>query len=121
MNNKELANELNDMLSEFYNTLCNPSKSCVNCEMFKYKKKYSIGGECSALYLATKLLGTTKDTAMFTKKQYEVFISGICKCDDSRYCLNECNMRDNRAYTDLLENRGSCFFIYLGMILLRDI
>ena len=121
MNNEELANELNDVLSEFYNTICNPSKSCTKCGIFKYRNKYSTGGECVALYLATKLLGTTEDTAMFIKKQYKVFISGICKGDGSRYCLNKCNMRNIRTYTDLLKYRGSCFFIYLGMILLKEV
>ena len=124
MNNEELANELNDVLSEFYNTICNPSKSCTKCEIFKYRNKYSTGGECVALYLAAKLLGATEDTAIFINKQHIVFKATVCTDKGFNYCSNECYIRNiKKRHTDneLGGSHGSCFYTYLGTILLNDI
>lgn len=121
MDVERLSNELNDILIEFHNTLCNPSIRCKDCEISNYRKKYNIAGNCNAIYLAIKLLGATEDTAIFINKQHIVFRSTICRDRGFNYCLNECYIHDIRIYTDLLENRGSCFYTYLGTILLNDV
>ena len=121
MDVEKLSNELNDILIEFHNTLCNPSISCKDCEISNYRKKYNIAGSCNAIYLAIKLLGATEDTAIFINKQHIVFRSIICRDKGFKYCLNKCYIHDIRVYTDLLENRGSCFYAYLVTILLNDL
>ena len=120
MDKEIIANELNDILIEFHNTLCNPSIRCKDCEIHEYRKKYDVAGSCNAIYLAIVLLGDTENTAMFINKQYEIFKSTICN-EGFGFCLNECYIHDIRIYTDLLENRGSCFYTYLGTILLNDV
>ena len=123
MDVEKLSNELNDILIEFHNTLCNPSISCKDCEINKYRKKYSVSGSCNAIYLAIKLLGATEDTAIFINKQDKIFKSSICNWSFN-YCSNECYIRDirkKRADDELGGSRGSCFYTYLGTILLNDI
>ena len=120
MNKEKIANELNDILIEFHNTLCNANTPCKNCEISKYRKKYDVAGSCNAIYLAIVLLGDTEDTAMFINKQYKIFKSTICD-EGFGFCLNECYIRDLKEHTKELENRGSCFYIYLGTILLNDV
>ena len=123
MDVERLSNELNDILIEFHNTLCNPSISCKDCEINKYRKKYSVSGSCNAIYLAIKLLGATEDTAIFINKQDKIFKSSICNWSFN-YCSNECYIRDirkKRADDELGGSRGSCFYTYLGTILLNDI
>ena len=123
MDVERIANELNDILIEFHNTLCNPSISCKDCEINKYRKKYSVSGSCNAIYLAIKLLGATEDTAIFINKQDKIFKSSICNWSFN-YCSNECYIRDirkKRADDELGGSRGSCFYTYLGTILLNDI
>ena len=117
MDKERIANELNDILIEFHNTLCNPSIRCKDCEISKYRKKYDIAGSCNAIYLAIKLLGATEDTAMFINKQHITFRTIVCRDK----CLNECYIHDIKEHTKELENRGSCFYIYLGTILLNDV
>lgn len=122
MDVKRIANELNDILIEFHNTLCNPNTSCKNCEISKYRKKYDVAGSCNAVYLAIKLLGATEDTAIFINKQHIVFRSTICRDKGFNYCLNECYIRDLKEHAkELGTSRGSCFYIYLGTILLNDV
>ena len=123
MDVERIANELNDILIEFHNTLCNPSISCKDCEISIYRKKYSVSGSCNAIYLAIKLLGATEDTAIFINKQDKIFKSSICNWSFN-YCSNECYIRDirkKRADDELGGSRGSCFYTYLGTILLKDI
>ena len=123
MDVEKLSNELNDILIEFHNTLCNPSISCKDWEINKYRKKYSVSGSCNAIYLAIKLLGATEDTAIFINKQDKIFKSSICNWSFN-YCSNECYIRDirkKRADDELGGSRGSCFYTYLGTILLNDI
>ena len=121
MDVKKLSNELNDILIEFHNTLCNPSIRCKDCEISNYRKKYNIAGNCNAIYLAIKLLGATEDTAIFINKQHIVFRATICRDKGSSYCSNECYIHDIKKRTKELEARGSCFYTYLGTILLNDI
>ena len=121
MDVESIANELNDILMEFHNTLCHSGTPCKDCEISKYRKKYDVAGSCNAVYLAIKLLGATEDTAIFINKQHIVFRSTICRDKGFSYCLNECYIHDISVYTDLLENRGSCFYAYLGTILLNDV
>ena len=123
MDVERLSNELNDILIEFHNTLCNPSIRCKDCEISNYRKKYNIAGSCNAIYLAIKLLGATEDTAIFINKQDKIFKSSICNWSFN-YCSNECYIRDirkKRADDELGGSRGSCFYTYLGTILLNDI
>ena len=124
MDKERIANELNDILIEFHNTLCNPSISCKDCEISNYRKKYNITGSCNAIYLAIKLLGATEDTAIFINKQHIVFRATVCTDKGFNYCLNECYIRDikkKRADDELGGSCGSCFYTYLGTILLNDI
>ena len=124
MDVERLSNELNDILIEFHNTLCNPSICCKDCEINKYRKKYSVSGSCNAIYLAIKLLGATEDTAIFINKQHIVFRSTICRDRGFNYCLNECYIRDikkKRADDELGGSCGFCFYTYLGTMLLNDI
>ena len=123
MDKERLSNELNDILREFHNTLCNPSIRCKDCKINKYRKKYNVNSTCNAVYLAIKLLGATKDTAMFINKQDKIFKSSVCNWSFN-FCSNECYIRDIRkrcADDELGGSRGSCFYIYLGTILLNDI
>ena len=124
MDVERLSNELNDILIEFHNTLCNPSIRCKDCEISNYRKKYNIAGNCNAIYLAIKLLGATEDTAIFINKQHIVFRATICRDKGSSYCSNECyirNIRKRHTDNELGGSRGSCFYTYLGTILLNDI
>ena len=89
MDVERLSNELNDILIEFHNTLCNPSICCKDCEINKYRKKYSVSGSCNAIYLAIKLLGATEDTAIFINKQHIAFRATVCTDKGFNYCLNE--------------------------------
>ena len=123
MDKERIANELNDILIEFHNTLCNPSIRCKDCEISNYRKKYNITGSCNAIYLAIKLLGATKDTAMFINKQDKIFKSSICNWSFN-FFSNECyirNIRKRHTDNELGGSRGSCFYTYLGTILLNDI
>ena len=121
MDKESIANELNDILIEFHDTLCNANTPCKDCEIDKYRKKYNVSGSCNAVYLAIILLGDTEDTAIFINKQYKIFKSTICKNDNFGFCLNKCYIHDLKEHTKELENRGSCFYIYLGTILLNDV
>ena len=124
MDKESIANELNDILMEFHNTLCHSGTPCKDCEISKYRKKYDVAGSCNAVYLAIKLLGATEDTAIFINKQHIVFRSIVCKDKGFNYCLNECYIRDikkKRADDELGGSRGSCFYTYLGTILLNDV
>ena len=121
MDVERLSNELNDILIEFHNTLCNPSIRCKDCEISNYRKKYNIAGNCNAIYLAIKLLGATEDTAIFINKQHIVFRATICRDKGFNFCSNECYIHDIKERTKELEARGSCFYTYLGTILLNDI
>lgn len=123
MDKERLSNELNDILIEFHNTLCNPSTPCKDCKINKYRKKYNVNSTCSAVYLAIKLLGATKDTAMFINKQDKIFKSSICN-GNFNFCSNKCyirNIRKRHTDNELGGSRGSCFYTYLGTILLNDI
>lgn len=121
MDKERIANELNDTLIAFHDTLCNASTPCKNCEINKYRKKYDVSGSCNAIYLAIVLLGDTEDTAMFINKQYKIFKSTICN-ESFGFCLNECYIRDLKEHAkELGTSRGSCFYIYLGTILLNDV
>ena len=121
MDKERIANELNDILIEFHNTLCNPSTPCKDCEISNYRKKYNIAGSCDAVYLATKLLGATEDTAIFINKQHIAFRAVICRDKGFNCCSNECYIYDIKECTKELEDRGSCFYTYLGTILLNDV
>ena len=123
MDVERLSNELNDILIEFHNTLYNPSIRCKDCEISNYRKKYNIAGNCNAIYLAIKLLGATEDTAIFINKQDKIFKSSICNWSFN-FCSNECyirNIRKRHTDNELGGSRGSCFYTYLGTILLNDI
>ena len=58
---------------------------------------------------------------MFTNKQHIIFRATICRDKGSSYCSNECYIYDIKKRTKELEARGSCFYTYLGTILLNDI
>ena len=117
MNNaelKKLTNEINEY-KDLYNEMCDKCEDCYHCELDKFMVEHNCEFiPCEAVFMATHLLGFSKETSDFLKQQYK---------DKDEMCskakCSECDM-----YTIIRMSYHKnliCFEVYIASILLKDV
>lgn len=117
MNNaelKKLTNEINEY-KDLYNEMCDKCEDCYHCELNEFMVEHNCESiPCEAVFIATHLLGFSKETSDFIKQRYK---------DKDEMCskakCSECDMYTiiHMSYHQNL----ICFEVYIASILLKDV
>ena len=103
-------------IKEKLDHICYGSKTCSNCCVREFEKKYNAQcNSCIHIYIVQFLLGDNENTADFYKKEVIRFIN---MCRETK--CKECNITKLKIKYDELK-KFDCTVIYFALRLLRDI
>ena len=117
MNNaelKKLTNEINEY-KDLYNEMCDKCEDCYHCELDKFMVEHNCESiPCEAIFIATHLLGFSKETADFIKQQWK---------DKNEMCSKtKCSKCDiNTIIRMSYHSNLICLEVYIALILLKDV